>query len=102
MKRPFEVGERVAVYGCDNQDWFWEGERVTIRSIDGPRAFIQFKDHKGSLVHLKQLRRLKKKEHRAVWLHNLDTTGALVTHARILYEDPFDPEYIEFREVKRK
>ncbi len=106
--RPFQVGDRVAVYGITYRDknGVWLGvERVTgtIKQYGEQWMIFESEKYKDIAVHPKQCRLLKKKERRRVWMHGLEW----LAHAKGIksLEVFTSPEHvvnpIEFIEVKK-
>ena len=58
----FKVGDRVAVYGCDDMETFNEGARATVRRVDRHGVYVRYdgdgEEYHFARVHPKQCRRL--------------------------------------------
>ncbi len=65
MKRPFEVGDRVAVYNEKNR---YAGETIESSYPDSDYLIVRLNNGRIVTAHKKQCRRLVKKERRRIWI----------------------------------
>lgn len=115
MSGKFKVGDRVAVYGYDNEGSFWHGSHKTVAAVTGVQygtvRFVTFGN--GAEVHETQCRKLKpkvKKELRRIWVPVPSSDLFFLsdpTHNglnKFLEYAPLGDEYkyTEFVEVRRK
>lgn len=100
MKKPFKVGQRVAVYnfGIRYVGTIFDVFKDGIDVAEDP-------DNKGMRVHPKQLRRLVKKERRRVWIPETslphDMIGKCEDAAWVSADDRSKDGWVEFIEVKK-
>jgi hypothetical protein len=99
----FKVGDRVRVYGGTNPD---EGEFFdgTVRQIEG-RWLVVKDDRNGEVVssfHVKQCRKLVRKERRRVWIREsiIPIRGDLLDNPPAEHSEQFFIEFVEVRKRK--
>lgn len=111
MKRPFVIGDRVAVYSQGELigPGYARGQKhkATIKEIKDTESLILRFDRAEAdspcFWHPKQCRLLKKKERRRIWVSEFDLVG-IIGSRRAYYDPPITPDvkWIEFVEVKKK
>ena len=95
--KELNIGQRVSVTLEDGDIYRGVVHRIMpygnlmLKTDDAPIMF--------PVVHPKQCRRLIARKRRRVWIHVLDSSGVVPTHALIKYEP--DDERIEFVEVRK-
>lgn len=97
MKKPLQVGDRVAAYTIN-------GRKTGILQHIGEDGITQVKldelhhGHTYAQGHLKSLRRLRKRERRRVWLMR----NTVINNVAIRYEKPelFSDGWVEFVEAR--
>jgi len=104
-RKPLAVGDRVAVYWYDGR-FTGEIDRISNEGSTGPRYFIQFDTGLAKWAHVKQCRRLVKRERRRVWISE-SNLGNLAVHSQghsvVVWKDkPMLDDAVEFREVRKE
>lgn len=110
MKEPLKIGDRVAVYAADSNLF---GDRGKIATITGNRDLYSVQLDKPTpcadtpLVHRAQIRRLKKREQRRVWINPIylfskQAVALRDSEMRIVTSAVHEPGFIEFIEVRKK
>lgn len=99
MKKPFEVGQRVAFYCGGRRD---TGVIKKISELTGMVTVAT--DRADFFVHPKQCRRLVKKERRRFWI---DIEGAILSdkylwRTNVMIKNPGLDSWVEVVEVKKK
>jgi hypothetical protein len=102
-KHSISVGDRVRVYGFDDAEGLWDGDKATVTCIN--ESTIEVKgDHETlpAFVHPKQCRRLKKRERRRVWVKmSKNDKGQWCAREVTALVPQTEPGWVEFIEVRR-
>ncbi len=101
MREPLKAGDRVAVYGCFG-GMAPKRKTGTVLYVSDRGDYLEVDTHddvKKRGVHPKQVRRLKKRERRRVWIAAcpLDPVLTFISISTCAV-----PGYLEFIEVKKK